>query len=128
MIIEKTTTRCTDCYSEFTEEQLEGTSSCPTCNTKSLPMKISQDTIVSLNWHELRILTMWATWYAEEKLKSEPGYHTLKAIIKRLKRQGRPEWPGLTFADEIEDLRNETGLKVDYIHDGKIDKDPRGDA
>src|SRR5258708_2326738 len=123
MIIEQTTTRCTDCYSEFTHEQLEGHSSCPVCKTKSLPMSIDQDALLTINWHELRILTMWSTNYAEEKLKNEPGYQTLKNIIKRLRAQGKPEWPGLTFADEIEQLREVTGLKVDYIHNGKIDKD-----
>lgn len=129
MIIEQTTTRCTDCYSEFTHEQLEGYNCCPQCKTKSLPMYINQDVIININWHELRILTMWASWWAEEKLKSEPGYQTIKSIIKRLRVQGKPEWPGLTFAEEIEDIRNETGLKVDIISfNGKIDKDPKGDA
>ncbi len=128
MIIEQTTTRCTDCYAEFTDEQIEGHSSCPACNTKSLPMLIDRDTTININWHELRILTMWSTWYAEEKLRGQAGYHTLRSIIKRLRVQGKPEWPGLTFSDEIEELREVTGCKVDYIHNGIIEKDPKGDT
>ncbi len=128
MIIENTTIRCTDCYSEFTESQIEGQTSCPNCNTPSLPMFIDRDTTIKINWHELRILTMWASNWAEANFKNESGYKTLKQIINRLKIQGQSGWPGLTLFDEVKDLRD-SGLKVDYINiNGEVNKDPKGDS
>lgn len=127
MIIEKTTTRCTDCYSEFTESQLEGQNCCPNCKTTSLPMFIDRDTTIKINWHELRILTMWASFWANEKLKHEPGYKTLNNIINRLELQKQDNWPALTLFGEINNLRD-AGYKVDLISNNNIHKDPKGEA
>jgi len=102
------TVRCTDCAAEFTHEELEGANGCPICKTSSLPCRIEDDVTLNINWHELRILAIWASNYAGEKLKGQPGERTLRSIIKRLHAQ-HPERTPLTFADEIQQVANHFG-------------------
>jgi hypothetical protein len=124
-MIEETTTRCTTCYSEFTDEQLVEHKCCPNCKTTSLPMAISQDVTLKINWHELRILTIWAANWAEG-LPNE-SRNTFNAIIKRLEAQAPEKAAPLTLFGEIQELRA-AGHRVDYISNGKINKDPKGVA
>jgi DNA-directed RNA polymerase subunit RPC12/RpoP len=62
--------RCTLCASEFSQDDLDGVNACPVCGHGGLPMPIDADVKVAVNWHELRILGMWAeNWAVQHKEK-----------------------------------------------------------
>lgn len=97
------TIRCTDCYEEFSEEEIESATACPACGTSSVPMVIKNDVLLPINWHELRILTIWASNYAE-KLPDDSRM-ALHKILKRLDKH-RPEGcSALTLVGEIKELQ-----------------------
>lgn len=103
------TTRCTDCRSEFTDAEIEGANACPSCGSKGVPMSISQDVTIRINWHELRILTIWSENWARHIAKDGGDQHwkALRSILRELDAQ-RPEgFPALTLADEVGELRKE---------------------
>ena len=90
------TVRCVACRAEFSDEEVKGASCCPACADTGVPCAISQDTTIKINWHALRILTIWASNYAT---KIEPrAQRSLQSIIDQLELQ-RPEgaapltWP-----------------------------------
>lgn len=105
------------CDAEFTYEQLEGATGCPTCGTQSLPMKTSNDVQLKINTHELRILTIWASNWAEEKC--EPRQQkTLHCILQRISKQ-LPH-VHLSFASEVKELQN-SGVDATLIkEDGTV--------
>ncbi len=111
------TIRCTDCAAEFTEEEIKGATGCPHCGTTGLPCSVNQDATININWHELRILTIWATNWAENKC-DEAARKTLRSIIGRLQQQRKEGWPALTILDEVKELP-ET-LKKDGIQVGGV--------
>ena len=100
----RATIRCTICRSEFTDEQIEGANSCPTCQRQSVPERISEDVTVTINWHELRILGMWAENWA---IKNDDAsmVHTVRVITSLLQQQ-HPEKSSLTMSGELRDLRH----------------------
>ncbi len=95
--------RCVQCDSEFTEEQLEGVSGCPTCGTRSLPCDPKKDVEIKINTHELRVLTMWADFWAQANVDAE-GKKTLSCILQRLAQQ-LPDTI-FTLGGEIRDLQD----------------------
>jgi hypothetical protein len=71
-------------------------------------MSPKQDVEVKVNWHELRILTMWAENWAN-RIKDDPDtkanpVRTIFAIAKRLQDQ-HPLLPPLTLSGELEELK-----------------------
>jgi hypothetical protein len=66
-------------------------------------MAISQDTTIEINWHELRILTIWASNWAAEKC-DESARKAVANVIKRLETQRKEDWPALTLLGEIKEL------------------------
>ncbi len=113
--------RCTTCRSEFTYEQLDKlpTNRCPTCETTGVPMSISQDTTIKINWHELRILTMWATNYAEKECQVD-SQKALASIIKELQKQKKEGFGALTLKEEIADLQEVFPAAEVYDSNGKL--------
>lgn len=103
------TIRCTDCASTFSYEELNGQTACPTCGTKSIPCDIANDVDIHLNWHELRILTIWASNWSEKC--DAQGKRTLASIIKRLEDQ-HPGRSPLTLAGEIKQLASMGTIEV----------------
>lgn len=95
--------RCVQCDSEFTEEQLQGVSGCPTCGTRSLPCDPKKDVEIRINTHELRVLTMWADFWAQSKVDAQ-GQKTLSCILQRLSKQ-LPDTI-LTLSGEVKDLQD----------------------
>lgn len=98
--------RCVQCDGEFTDEQLvaatrAGKRGCPACGTESLPVDPKNDITIKINTHELRVLTMWAEWWAQEKC-SLSAQKTVACIIQRLSKQ--TEKP-LTLAGEVRGLQ-----------------------
>lgn len=96
------TTRCTQCREEFTDEEVTS-SVCPSCGTSSVPMAIADDVQVQINWHELRILGMWAENWAV----SHDNAQMVKTVrtIARLVEQQFPGKPSITLSGEFRDLR-----------------------
>lgn len=115
------TIRCTDCAAEFSDEDLDdGVVGCPTCGTKSVPCSISEDVTLKINWHELRILGIWASNYAGDRLKNEPGsQRTLNSILKRLQAQ-YPEKMPLTLFGEIQQVARDLDTKVELHAGGTV--------
>lgn len=99
------TIRCTDCRAEFSEADTRGAAACPACGSRSIPMSIAEDVTVRINWHELRILTIWAERWAGQHAATNPEMGvTLRAVVEALEVQ-RPEgFAPLMFADEVRQL------------------------
>lgn len=97
------TVRCVQCAAEFTDSEISGAVACPACGCTGVPCAISKDVTLRINWHELRILTIWADNWA---LKLEPATRkSLHAIIERLEAQRPDGFPSLTIGGEIRDMQ-----------------------
>ena len=97
---------CTQCGARLTHEELEehGLPSCPRCGYDGIPCDPADDCSLFLNWHELRILTIFAMHHAND-LESIGPRQTVTAICKRLERQHPGKAP-LTLAGEFKQLRD----------------------
>lgn len=104
--VETATTRCTQCRTEFTEAQLASANACPKCGTDSLPMAIADDVTIKVNWHELRILGIWATNWSEKC--GEGAQKSLRSILGVIRAQ-HPERPGLTLDDDLQEVADAFG-------------------
>lgn len=101
--------RCTTCAAEFTELEIENASCCPACGDKGVPCLISDDVTVKINWHELRILGIWAENWARKIQKENPetssgSMLTVLSIVGRLQNQ-HPDKPKLTLFSEIREAK-----------------------
>jgi hypothetical protein len=101
---EEKTVRCTKCYEEFSEEERKNASCCPKCGAKGVPMLISQDLDIKINWHELRLLSIWAENWSEEKC-DEDSRETLQAILDRLEKYRPKGGAALSLIREVKDLQ-----------------------
>lgn len=97
------TIRCTQCSSEFNEEQTQDVDCCPSCGSTGVPCDTADDVVLNINWHELRILTIWASNFAQSGV-SDDAKKTLMAIIRRLEKQ-YPEQAPLTLMGELKQLQ-----------------------
>lgn len=103
---DRVTTRCTHCGTEFTDEQLEGLQSCPKCGTRGTPCAIADDVMIKVNWHELRLLGMWADNWAHTPNFPEDSQRVIAAILTRIEAQFPDKTP-LTLAGEVRQLQAE---------------------
>lgn len=121
---------CTDCG--FRIESFEGLSACPSCGTTGMPSPDEWQVTVTINWHELRILAIWAeNWQREHVSNAKVVY----AITDRLQAQ-QPELPPLTLVGEIgeiakafkvevsdqrlrQDIAEQTGQEVGLVENGE---------
>lgn len=103
------TARCLACRGEFTDAEIAGATGCPKCGSKGVPADPRKDATIAINPHELRILTIWASNWAEQKCE-EQQRRSLKGIIGALSKQ----LPGvaLTMGQEIRSIAAETGSTV----------------
>lgn len=114
--------RCVRCNESFTESQIKGARACPKCGDPGSPMSPGQDVEVKINWHELRILCIWAERYADtiagkEDVKSDI-VKTVWAIVGRLQEQ-YPSFTPLTLGGEIGQLREQfKDMEVHGIREG----------
>lgn len=116
------TVRCTHCEAEFTDAELEGAVACPSCKTTGVPCAIANDVTVKINWHELRILGIWAdNWARHIKDVDQDAQDVVGTITARLERQ-HPERTKLTLFKEIKEIPQ--GVKV-YDH-GELIFDHKG--
>lgn len=105
------TVRCTKCASEFSDAEIENASACPACGSKSVPCAIAHDVTPTINWHELRILVMWAERWEEHFTREQSEQNAsargcVAAIAGRLMRFRPAGAPGLRFADDIAELQD----------------------
>lgn len=99
------TVRCTMCRTEFTDVEVEGANACPVCHRPQLPMRIADDVTVAVNWHEIRILGMWAENWAI-KANDESMVRSVR-IITSLIQQQHPDKPPLTLSGEMREWRHQ---------------------
>ena len=114
--------RCVTCRSEFTEEQIKGANACPSCGSDGVPADPRKDVTITINPHELRILTIWASNWAAEKC-DDGARRSLKGILGALRHQ----LPGvaLTFLDEVKELAA-AGHDVQVVKDGEVVAEIKG--
>ena len=116
------TIRCTMCGEEFTDEEIENANCCPKCGSKGVPMSIRHDVTVRINWHELRILGIWASNWAEKCGEDAPK--VLEAILGRLDKY-RPEGAAaLTLMEEVKELQDHFPSAT-LFKDGKMVMPPK---
>jgi RNA polymerase subunit RPABC4/transcription elongation factor Spt4 len=89
---------CTECGHEV--NSFEGLNGCPKCGTKGLPCAWRDQVTVTVNWHELRVLGIWAENYG----RSIEKQNVIFAIARRLQVQ-HPGRAPLTMAGELMELR-----------------------
>jgi hypothetical protein len=93
---------CTECgHRVATFEELNA---CPACKTEGLPCSDADQVNVSINWHELHILCVWAEYWQRQHDLGRVVY----AIAKRLQAQF-PDRPPLTLAAELGELARHVG-------------------
>ena len=104
--------RCLICNEEFTEEDLKDALCCPKCGEKGIPANPKEDISIKINWHELRILTIWAENWANRIEKESPrSALTIACIARRIQKQ-YPDKTPLTLAGEIEGLKKLGKFKI----------------
>lgn len=107
---------CTACG--YRLESFEGLNKCPACSSTSIPCDDSNQVLVSVNWHELRILVIWAENYARDKDLGD----TVAVIARRLEDQ-HPDHAikiPLTLAGELRQLADR--YPGTYTTDPKLQK------
>lgn len=109
--------RCGVCRAEFEKDDLVGVTACPSCGNTGVPESPAYDVRVTLNWHALRCLFIWAEGWSDR-----PGFDAAsRAYLRKLVEivsAARPEGaPALTLAGEIADVREATGLDIE-VHRG----------
>ena len=116
--------RCLICNEEFGEEDIKNASCCPKCENKGVPANPKDDVTIKVNWHELRLLCIWAENWAHkcdkddnEKMKC---VLTINCIARRIQKQHQDKTP-LTLSGEIEDLKKSYN-GVETTFDTKQDK------
>ena len=94
---------CVDCGARHNEAVVKEAKACPTCGSKGVPCSTRYDLRVEINWHELRILGIWADNWAAHS--SEAGMQKIcQSILHRLERQ-YPDLNPLTMGGEIRQVR-----------------------
>lgn len=115
------TVRCSLCGKEFSDEELMNAIKCPSCGTKQLPCSISDDVEIKINWHELRVLMIWAENWARhcdngDNPPEEKMLLSIFTIAERLQKQF-PDKTKLTLFSEIRELRKDYNIETDIDDD-----------
>lgn len=110
--------RCVACRAEFTNQEIEGKSACPACQSKSIPCDINMDVRVKINIHELRILGIFAENYARST-KDQSLLHVIDMIAQSIEAQLPPKkWRPLTMSRELRDLKEQfPKSKITFLPD-----------
>lgn len=119
--------RCTTCRAEFTRAETADVSCCPTCGATGLPMAIGDDVEISINWHELRILGIWASNWAVAHC-DEGSRKALASVLHSIAVQHpeRATHQPLTLAGEIGNLRRAIdGGEVPGVTPGSMETNVR---
>jgi hypothetical protein len=96
---------CTECAAHI--ESWEGLTACPRCGTTNVPCANENQVTVTVNWHELHLLCVWAENYQ----RAQGLGSTIYAIAKRLHAQ-HPERDPLTLAGELGEMAKKYEMDV----------------
>jgi len=104
---------CTYCGYEV--ESFDNLECCPFCGGINIPCSYDNQVNISVNWHELHLLTVWAEHYANSfKEKYPTMVNIVYSIAHRLEKQF-PEKHTLTLAGELSGLKREfPSAKINY--------------
>ena len=121
--------RCLLCSTTFSEEEIavlpeNQQGKCPKCGDTSVPCDPEDDVTITINWHELRLLCIWAeNWGLRLKEAGRGSPEGIYAVAGRLKAQ-HPNRLSLTLIDEIRQIAEEfPDSKVESNHpydDGEL--------
>lgn len=102
----RVSTRCIVCEWSCTREYARNNNlqRCPNCGHEGVPCDPKEDVNITINWHELRILTMFAEKWAGQ-LDNIGSIKAVAAIAKRLKAQ-YPEKSGLLLFEDVKELQD----------------------
>ena len=115
---------CLACRAET--EMREGLHCCPNCGDKGVPADTNDCVSVTLTWHELRILVMWAErWAAQTPEKERLSLQKVVYGIADALQLQHPEKVSLTFMGEVSELRGAFGDKNIEVHGFNEPKEPR---
>jgi hypothetical protein len=110
--------RCTRCeYRPTKGEVAKGLRGCPRCGASGSPMADKDDVEIKVNWHELRVLGIWAENHAQvirdEDSPQLSGVNDPQRVVNiicgRLHAQF-PDKPALTMSGELAELRQSEGV------------------
>lgn len=122
---DETTTGCVNCGAWFTEAEVEDAICCPACGNRGVPMAKTENVTVEINWHELRILCIWAENWArkiEEDGSGRDGHDSVKAIYgiaDRLQQQHPSKTP-LTLSGELRQIGEKYKVEASIPLDGPL--------
>lgn len=77
---------------------------CPECGHRGIPADTEKRLNVSITWHELRVLTIWAERWASRCDDSKSMLATVYGIADRIQAQHMDQKVGLTFRSELAEL------------------------
>lgn len=88
-------------------DSFDGLKACPSCGVQASPCVDAEQVQVSVNWHELRLLCIWAeSWQRERSLG-----RTVYSIANRLQVQHHALVP-LTLAAELGEMAKQYDMHV----------------
>lgn len=106
---------CTTCG--YRVESFDGLSGCPSCGSTAVPCSDERQVTVSVNWHELHILAVWAENFA----RTIDAQQTVFTIARRLEAQ-HPTMGRLTLAGELGEIAKQYDMTVS---DPKLNADAK---
>lgn len=112
---------CVECRSTFSDEEIEGHTSCPHCGSTGIPADLNDMVEIKITAHELRILTIWASNYAYSIKRSSPSaVEVVEGICKGLK--GQTPNTHLSLLSELQEAADTLGVKGElHNSDGDVD-------
>jgi len=110
---------CIDC--NFKIDSFDNLEECPNCNSKTIPCSDKDQVNINVNWHELKMLTIWAEQWGNEKCN---GAGTIYSIAQRIQEQ-YPNMPLLSLAESIQDLGKKLKIKTNVKG---VEKDKEGNV
>lgn len=94
---------CIQCGHHF--DTFDGLTQCPNCGTSDPPCMDTYQVNISINWHELAVLCIWAERWGHEKVG---GAGVVYSITERIRKQ-HPEMAiqsPLTLSGQINQARD----------------------
>lgn len=117
---------CTRCNTVIVS--FDGLTECPACGTRGVPCLYANQVRVEVNWHELRILVMWAeNWANHCANKSIDPTHGMGYLVLQIARRIENQHPDraltspLTLAGELRQLADTFG-SVRVVGDEALDR------
>jgi len=119
--------RCGVCGYAFTVRIGHREHPCPECGAPAKDsLRVMDDVQIEANWHELRILGIWAERWAGQHADKEPGMQrTVARICGRIHAQ-HPDRSGLTLSADLAELRQAFGdVEVHGFNEDDEANEPR---